>query len=53
MSNDNEAQFVAILGATGCGKTTIGKSILQLIQPTAGNIYEVLLLRYDELHTVF
>lgn len=22
MSNDNEAQFVAILGATGCGKTT-------------------------------
>jgi len=29
---------VALVGESGCGKTTIGKSILQLIQPTAGSV---------------
>jgi peptide/nickel transport system ATP-binding protein len=29
---------VALVGESGCGKTTIGKSILQLIQPTDGSV---------------
>lgn len=29
---------VALVGESGCGKTTIGKSILQLIKPTAGSV---------------
>ena len=30
--------FVGILGRTGCGKSTLGRCILQLIRPTAGNV---------------
>jgi peptide/nickel transport system ATP-binding protein len=29
---------LALVGESGCGKTTVGKSLLQLIQPTAGNV---------------
>ncbi len=28
---------LALVGESGCGKTTVGKGILQLIRPTAGN----------------
>jgi oligopeptide/dipeptide ABC transporter ATP-binding protein len=32
------SQTVALVGESGCGKTTVGKSLLQLIRPTAGSV---------------
>jgi len=31
-------QTLALVGESGCGKTTVGKGILQLLKPTAGNV---------------
>ncbi|MEW5757158.1 MAG: ABC transporter ATP-binding protein [Pseudomonadota bacterium] len=36
-------QTLALVGESGCGKTTVGKGILQLIRPTGGEV------RFDDL----
>lgn len=34
-----EGQTVALVGESGCGKTTLGRTILRLIDPTSGEIF--------------
>jgi len=36
--NITTGHTLALVGESGCGKTTVGKGILQLIQPTAGSV---------------
>ena len=33
-----DCEFVSILGQSGCGKTTTGRTLLRLYEPTAGKI---------------
>jgi oligopeptide transport system ATP-binding protein len=49
----NAGETFALVGESGCGKTTLGRSVLRLIEPTAGTITfagrDITKISHDEL----